>query len=491
MPEYTPAQIDARIQADPEMQALAKDDETEFLARHEQMYNTFGYNADGTPMSTAMKGMRKVSEKTGLPHEVVQGIANIPIPLATTIAGAAAGSAGLPGPGTIVGGSMGSVAGEYINYGLGLRDKPGAVDVGVAAAAPMLGPLASRAKSGMSNLVQGMPGSGKHMHNLAAEEIKKKIGHMETTKDMVEFMRQGFQHVPSFKADVPGVRALVDEELSTRTKSLMIKSNQSGKITDPYIQKLNNLRANLSTKKTFSFEELMATERDFIEHGAEDSTGAWKRLSGVLINDLEKQAANPKYTPQTREKILKGVESYKNYVAVNKRYQGGEQLKTFLNRSVTEVDDGMVRFNKSSFLKELHSGKLDMFEKSELNAIEDAVKDLGYIGAAPKSLSSGMTHTGSYGAAGLAAYSAAGVKGVVATAAILGTLRLALSTEMGRRVVTSLAKKGHGRIDAMELKNVMGQVTAGASAGIVAGVSGAGTKTRADGTMPIAMENQQ
>lgn len=468
MPEFTPAQIDARIQADPEMQDLAKNDETEFLARHAQLYNEFGYNADGTAMSTALKGIQGISKATGIDKDVVQGIANVPVPLATTAAGAALGAISpIPG-GAAAGAVAGSVSGEILNYKLGLRDAPSATDLTIAAVAPLAGPLLSRMKPGISNLVQGSPGAGKHMHNLVADTIKKQAGHMEVTDDMVDFMRQTFKSVPSFRTDVPLLRQHLKQELDAVTKSLAPDS--------AYIKKLNEVTKNLSDKKTVSFEQLMATEKSFIEMGSDAPHAVWRKLSGVIVDDLEAQAQNPTLTSTTRNKILQGVESYKNFVAVNQRKQGQAALDTFLNRSVTQLDDGLVRFNKPAFLKSLDSDGMKVFEPTEIAAMKKAVADLGYIGAAPKSVTSAAVHTGSYGAAGLAAYSAAGVSGVVTLAAVLGTMRLAMSSDMGRKLVTHLAKKGHGTIDGAELKHAMGQLIAGTNAGTVAGVSGMGTQ---------------
>lgn len=477
MPEFTPAQIDARIQADPEMQELAQNDETEFLARHEQIYNEFGYHADGSPMGTALKGIHSISKKTGLSKDVVQGIANVPIPLATTVAGTAAGALSPVPGGAVTGAIAGSVIGEELNYALGLRDKPGPVDLGIAAAAPLLGPLASRMKGPLSNVGQALPGAGKHMHNLAAEAIAKQAKYMEVTDDMVDFMRQNFKSVPTFKTDVPMLKAHVKTELNEVTKSLVPDN--------AYIKKLNEVTKNLSNRNSISFEQLMATEKSFIDMGSDAPQQVWRKLSGVIVNDLEAQAVNPKLTPQTRAKILAGVEAYKNFVAVNQRKQGQQALESFVNKSVTQLDDGLVRFNKPAFLKALNSDGMSVFEQSERDAIKKAVDDLGYIGPAPKSMTSGAVHTGSYGAVGLGAYAIGGVSGVITAAAILGALRIGLSSEMGRKAITYLAKKGHGTIQGAELHTMIGQITAGANAGGVAGVSGAGTQPP-PGVQPFA-----
>jgi len=470
--EFTPDQIDERIKVDPEMQQLATDDPTEFEVQHAKLYKAFGYNPDGSSMSVAKKTFGNISLATGIPEGVVQGVANVPIPLATTIAGGVAGSFA-PGPGTALGASIGSVAGEEINYHLGLRDEPTAVDRGIAAAAPLIGPAVSRLKGPVSSLLQSLPGAGKTMNNLAHEALKKNLKYMEVSPDEVKFMRGLFESVPDFRTAVPMLRDSVKRELDEASRSLMPDS--------AYVKQLNELTKTLSANKTVSFKQLMATEHDFIKTGATASDEVWSKLSGVVVNDLEAQAKNPKLTQATRDKILQGVESFKNYVAVNKRYKGQATLTNFLESSTTRLDDGMIRFNKKAFLKQLEDERKlpsSPFEQTELDSIKKAITDLGFIGTVSKGmLEAGATHTGSLGMAGLAAYSVGGVSGVVAASIAIGGLRLALGSELGRRAVTHLAKKGHGTIQAVELKEMMGKIVAGINAGAVAGVSGAGSQT--------------
>jgi len=468
--EFTPDQIDARIESDEKMRQLAQNDPTEFEVQHNKLYKAFGYHPDGTPIGVAQRGISRVSELTGIPEGVVQGIANVPIPLATTIGGAAVGSFA-PGPGNIVGASMGSVFGEELNYALGLRDQPGPVDLTLAAGAPFVGPLMSRLKGPLSSAIQGLPGAGKHMHNIAHETLKKNLKYMEVTSDEVKFMRQLFNDIPDFRTQVPLLRDAIRQELKAEVPSL--------KPDDTYIKQLMAVDKQLSQNKNISFKELMSTEHSFIKSGAKAPDEIWSKLSGVVVNDLEAQATNPKLTQATRNKILQGVESFKNYVAVNNRFKAQSTLTNFLETSTTRIDDGMMRFNKKAFLKQLEDERKlpnSPFEKTELDGIKTAINDLGFIGMAPQGMSSKMIHTGSLGAAGLAGYAVSGVTGVIAVTAALGSLRMALGSELGRRAITHLAKKGHGTIQAVELKEMMGQIVAGTSAGVVAGVSGAGTQ---------------
>lgn len=480
MPDYTIEQLNNRIKADSEMTQLFKDDPTEFEVRANDIYKRFGYNPDGSPISRAMRGISKLSRTTGVPEGLIQGAANIPIPIATTVAGATVGSIkGVPGPGTILGAGMGSVIGEEINYALGLRDKPSATDRVIAAAAPAIGPLFSRLKGPLSNVLQSLPGAGQHMHKLASDTLKKNLQYMEVTSEEVGMMRGLFNTVPDFRTEVPLLRETLKRELDLVSKSLTPDTG--------YIKQLNELTKNLSTNKSVSFKQLMSTENDLNKLKEAAPSDIWGKLSGTLITDLEQQAQNPKLSGATRKKILTGVESFKNYVAVNKRYKGQESLTRFLESSTTRIDDDLIRFNKKAFLKGIEADNkvTQTFEPTELADIKKSIEDLGFIGAAPKGFASGAIHTGSMGVAGLAGYAAAGVSGVIAMTAILGTMRLAMGSEMGRRAITHLAKKGHGTIQAVELKEMMGKIVAGMSAGTVAGVSGAGTPTG------INMPNQE
>ena len=492
MADYTAKQIGDRIAADPEMQDLLKNDETEFDSRAADIYNEFGYNPDGTPHSVAMRGIRKVSDATGIPKDIVQGAANVPIPMATTIAGGIGGSVLGPG-GTLAGASAGSVAGEVLNYKLGLRDKPGAVDLGFAAGAPAIGPILSRMKPGLSNIAQVMPGAAKTMNQVAAATVAKQAQHMEVTDDMVNFMRQNLGAVQPFKVDVPTVRGYIQQELDSVQKSLTnkyktIKGTNMQVATDPYIEKLKTTLDNMKDRKSFSFDELMATEKSFIAMGAEDPNGIWRKMSGVLVNDLEQQAMKPGLNPATKAKILAGADAYKNFVAVNQRKQAQSSLQSFLEPGhgvITQLDDGIVKFDKQAFLKKIDSEGMKVFEPTEIADMKKAVSNLGYIDQVKMATISGAVHTGSYGAAGLGAYAVGGVAGVVTLAAVMSAIKIGLSTEAGRKAIAYIAKNGHGKIDGAELTGMIGKITAGANSGTIAGVSGMGT-TAPPGVKPFA-----
>lgn len=474
--EFTPDQIDERIMFDPEMQKLAIDDPTEFDSQFAQIYRSFGYKPDGTPLGKVQKAFGNVARMTGIPEGVVKGVASAIIPTATTIGGAAAGAlAG--GVGAPLGAASGAVAGEFANYGLGITEEPPTVgDLGLAAGFSLAGPLASRAKSGFASFAKKLPGAGLTTHPLAAETLKKNVQHMRIDREDVDMLRGLLEHVPDFKAQIPMVRERLQQELNTATRSL--------KPDNAYIKELNDLTKRLTDKPYVSFKELMSTEKDLIASGSEAPQAVWSKLSGVLINDLKEQAMNPKLSASTRDKIKTGVEQFEMYSIFNKRYHANETLDNVLKRSITQVEgaDDMVRFNKQTFIKEMKHNKSlnETFEPTEIKAMEDAINDIGYLAAPPgagMNKAGGSIHAGVGGALGLAGYAMGGYAGMlVAGIGVVELLRMGVSSETGRRVIKHLATEGKGRINPIELNTLLGKAIAGMSAGTVAGVSGMAEK---------------
>ena len=152
MEEYSLDQIDKRIDEDPEMQHLAQHDETAFLTKHAEIYKSFGYNPDGSPLRRAKKIIGKVAEHTGIPEDVVQFGASSIRPAIGTAAGMAAGAAGGP-VGMAIGGAGGSVLGEAGNSLLGINPPMDKADFAMAAGAPLVGPgIAKAAPATISTL---------------------------------------------------------------------------------------------------------------------------------------------------------------------------------------------------------------------------------------------------------------------------------------------------------------------------------------------------
>jgi len=466
--EFTPDQIDERIMNDPEMRTLAENDPTEFEEEHARLYRAFGYNKHGQPLRAAQKAMGHVSRMTGIPESIVQGTAAAVIPTVTTIGGAVAGGmAG--GVGMPAGAMAGAIAGELANYGLGItEDAPTPVDLGLSAGLSVAGPLASRAKVGIAKGIQRLPSAGLTTHPLAAETLERRIASMRIPKEDVDMLRGLLDNVKDFRIKLPMTQAALKSELDTVTRSL--------KPDDPYIRELNAFTKALANKPNVSFKELMSTEKDLIAAGSENTTGIWKKLSGVLINDMEAQLQNPNLSKATKAKVSEGLEAFKMYSVFNKRHHAGTTLDKIVERSVTHVDGGddMVRFNKKQFLKEMKNNKTlhNVFEPTEIKAMEDAIENIGYLAAPPGGYKQQIgAHAGAAGLLGTAGYMAGGYTGMlIGGVGVTGLISLALSSETGRRVVRHMATTGKGRLDVLELNSMLGKALAGTMVGTKAGV---------------------
>ena len=470
--EFTPTQIDERIKADPEMIGLAKDDPDEFEAQHAQLYRSFGYRPDGSPLGKVQKVFGETSRATGIPEGVIKGVASAVLPTALTIGGAVGGAAVSGGIGAPFGAAGGAVAGEFANYGLGITEEPPTpFDIGVAAGTSLLGPLGSRAKAGLGPLLKRMPGAGMEMHPLAAGVFKKHIQHMRIDAEDVTTLRGLIDQVPDFHVKIPITRDILGKELEAVSRSL--------KPDTAYIKELEKIQDRFADQPFLSFKELMATEKDLILSGSESAHAVWSKLSGTLIDDLDKQALNPKLSKATRNKIAEGVQSFKMYSAFNKRFRANTELDNIVKRVVTEIDgDELVRFNSKTFVKELEHNKVlkSTFEPTEIADMKAAIKDLGYLAAPP---GSGVNqvgrsiHAGAGGALGLIGYSLGGYQGMlIAGLGVAELIRVAISSQTGRNVVRYMATQGKGRVNAIELDRVLGQVIAGSLAGAGAGLRG-------------------
>ena len=482
MPEFTPNQIDERIKNDPEMQHLATNDETEFLSRHAQIYKEFGYHPDGKPLSTAKKLIGKASRATGIPEEVVQFGTAAVLPTVGTIAGMAAGAAGGPA-GMAIGGAGGSVLGEAGNSLLGVTEPMEPLDFALAAGAPLVAP--ALAKAGPAAIVTAkrvVPGMGAGLNELAGERLASKLNSMRVTKDHVRFTRSMLDHAEDFKLAAPNTKAIFNTETATVARQAL----QGVPGADKYLKTLNRvLGENPDIQKgSVSFKDLMTLEEGFnrIKGGAPDEV--WAAASGKIIDDIERAASDPKITAKTAEKARKGLDAFKTFIATNRKHQLDEKLVTMFTpgsgagRIVkpTTGDPNLVLFDQKAFKNMLDNDK-DLkraFSPTELASVKDAIAELGYISRPPSQNADALNLAKRYGAGGMAGWMVGGPMGAFVGAGLEEILRKAVTSETGRRAVKHLAKQGRGHIDAMELHRMLGQVTAGAASGAVAGVSGMG-----------------
>ena len=491
MPEFTPAQIDRRIQDDPEMQHLAKNDETEFLSRHAQIYKEFGYKSDGSPLRMAQKVIGKVSRATGIPEGAVQFGTSAILPTVGTVAGMAVGASGGPA-GLAIGGAGGSVLGEAANSLLGVTEPMEGADFALAAGAPLVGPAAAKAGPvAISALKRVLPGAGAGLNELAGEALASKLGSMRVTKDHVDFTRSMLSSAPDFKLSAPNTKAIFSEE----TAKIARQALQGIPGADTYLKTLNKVLGNNPEiqQGKVSFKDLMTLEEGFnrIKGGAPDEV--WAAASGKIIDDIEAAANDPKITAATAAKARQGLDAFKTFIATNRKHQLDEKLVTMFTpgsgagRVVkpTTGDPDLVLFDQKSFKNILDNDK-DLkraFSPTEIASIRDSVSELGYISRPPSQSADALNLAKRYGAGGMAGWMVGGPVGAVVGAGIEEVLRKAVTTETGRRAVKYLAKKGRGHIDGLELQTMVGKITAGANAGGVAGVSGMGDHNQLN--MPV------
>jgi hypothetical protein len=473
--EYTPNQIDSRIKADKEMQALAQNDETEFLARHAQIYREFGYNHDGTPLRTAQKLIGKTARATGIPEGVVQFGTSAVLPTIGAVAGMAVGRAGGPA-GAIAGASGGSVLGEAANSLLGITDPMDKTDMVIAAGAPLLGPLASR--TGPAAIKAGkriLPGVGAGLNELAGDVLTKKLSSMRVRKEDVEAARAGLSMAADFKMHAPNTKAIFTEESAKVAQQALMGVPDS----EAYLKALNKVikSSGVGGKDKVNFKDLMTLEEGFnrIKGGKPDEI--WAAASGKIIDDIEKASLDPALHPNTAAKAAKGLQQFKSFIAINRKHHADETLVNMFTpgKGILKPSSGnpdLIQFDQKAFKLKLQNDATlkKAFTPDELNSVMDSIKDLGYIGKIPNTSNTPMGLGSRYGAGGLAGFAIAGPAGALAGAGVEELLRSAVSSETGRRVVKHLAKEGRGRISALELQSVLGQVLAGATAGSVAGI---------------------
>src|SRR6185295_16522690 len=324
MPEFTIDQINERVKADPEMTALLERDPTEFKSQVNNLYHSFGYRPDGSELPAAQKAFGKVSRATGIPEGVVQGVAATPIPLATTLLGAATKNPALT--------SAASVFGEKLNSVLGITDEMTKGDIALAAAAPLAGPALSRLKTGLSYGSRFLPGGGAAMHELASEAFAKQIQHLTISRETVQAMRDTLRKVDDFKVKVPQLQALFKNELDD-----VAHRAQFG-FDDAYLKQINKtVKALKGANGEVSFRTVMSLEQGFNNLKEAQPHALWAKASGVIIDDLEAATKNPALSQATRDKATKGLQAFKNVLAVGRQYRANDSLERIFNRVVTPV----------------------------------------------------------------------------------------------------------------------------------------------------------
>ena len=490
MPNYSLDEINSRIKSDPEMTRLAQDDPTEFKTRASEIYDEFGYHPDGTPMPTARKAIRAGSRALGISPDIGEAVAATPIPLATTAIGARLGAVGGV-KGGLVGASMGSVVGEMANSALGITEPMSKGDVAMAAGAPLLGPGLGRL--GPAAIKVGkriVPGMGAGLNEYAGEQLVGMLKNMRVTSEDVQLFRKQLDKVPDFEIPVPKLKALLEGQ-SSDTAVLVQRGIKSQKDYEGRLASVLQSNPDIHAGRMNS-KNLMDLEHGFNLDKGNFPEELWGKASGTIITEMEDALANPTLSARTKGKISETVGKYKDFIAINNKYRADESITKAMRvdgsilKSVKN-DPDMVSFDRNAFKKFINNDPhfTKAFSEQERTAMADAVKDLGYLSKPPSASVDAVNLAKRYGPGGMIGWMLGGPTGAIAGAGVEEGIRSIVSSEAGRKAVKYLATKNRGRVDALEVTQLSGQIAAGMAGGAIPGLTG----RAGGGFMP--MENQE
>lgn len=477
---YTLDEVNARIKSDPEMVALAKEDMTEFKYRAKGIYKEYGFNPDGSPMSKARQFVRQGAKYLGMDSDVAEFGAQAILPTVATGVGAAVGSAAGP-IGTAGGAMVGSAFGEELNSAIGLTEPQDASSRAIALGAPLAGPVVGRAAKPLADkIVRRLPGSGAGLHQLAESEFTEAVTKQRVTKETVDLYRTQLDSIPDFDIPVPNLKALFTDSSLVVGKQAQQgvpgRSTYSDRIDEILIKNpgINNGR--------MSSKDLLSLEAGFNDIKSDYPGELWGAAAGKIIDDMEVALQNPKLTARSKDAIKAGLTSFRDFIKVNNKHKADESMLKAMQLDgpiikAVKGSDGLVMFDRDNMRKFLTTNKdiKKAFTPEEIADMQSAVMNIGYLSKPPSNSFAPSNAIQRFGVGGTAGFVlGGGVYGGLAGAAMEETLRQAMMTDRGRRVVKYLAKNGKGKIDMLELDNMMGQMAAGASAGTVPGVTGKG-----------------
>lgn len=460
-------ELNKKIKANPEFQRLAEDDPTEFDSQVEDLYHQFGYLPSGEPMPAAQYGIMKAARATGISEGALRTAAAMPIPMVTTAAGAALGTPGGPA-GQMMGAMAGSGFGEAVNEALGIIPPQTTTEKAFAVGAPLIGP--GLARTGKA-ILPHLPGAQVAVHEMAKESLDKSLKTLRVTSDMVgDALKVFTQNTPKAQVSLPKFKALLMDETKEVGRASEIK------ILDPHRKQMGEFLKTMASGKV-STEKLFAWEHFANVIKKTSGFPVWKKMSGVLIEDLEDAMKNPKLTEATKQKIGTALENFRSFVKINKQHHADEALDGMLNKSVKAAagDPDLIQFDKRAAFEYLKKNKTltDAYSPEELNRVKEAIEDIGYIATKPTR----MDFT-KYGAALGATTLGAKALGLsvsttipVAISAAAG-MHMFLKSETGRKIIRYLAKEGQGRVNLPVAQALYGKYLA---AGAMTGAYGAQT----------------
>lgn len=412
------------------------------------------------------------------------------IPAITATMGTAAGTA-LPIPGgAVMGGMLGSGAGEKINQMLGITE-PSDMAVYANTAVPLVGRgLAAGFGSMRRNAARLIPGSGAAINEMAAEQAAQIPGKLAPERTM-----QGIMKLVGLKnpgANTSAVQQAIMAKLPQLAQDPNVKVSQVlyGLADDLAKQaggpiKINSGNIKAATTKLLDKEakmggstasaEIRALAQEFDDltkqgtgvpfdvlyarlqrlngqvGGAKgEDLGAYKLLIGAIEDDIEASVkASAGHMPP--------AQAFRAAQAAWKNEKGASAIEDLVTRATTErASDGLTRFNRGTITKALDNDKRlqKLLGPNAVKFIRDELSDIGIITELPpgpgQHFGSGRNLIGA--GAGFAGSALSGHDPVVASAigatvpVIMEVISKAAMTETGRTMIKHFAKAGKGKL---------------------------------------------
>lgn len=503
--EVSPADIEATVLDDPAMQSLFSKDETAWRDKVAQLYRREGYSPDGAPLSLAQRGFQALERSTGIPADVTQAAAAMPIPIATTALGMTA--AAPAGPVAAYGaGSMASLAGEEINAALGITEPLTGVDRGIAMAAPLVGPAAVRAKQAGKAMARYLPGAGAGIHEgaiAAVEGMAKRAGASAEDVDTAWKLVSGVKDL-NYKQPLPKLASFLSDKKAELGNLASVSPAAAKQIEKSVGKPVQQILDSIADGGEVNAAQIDALRRYFNAYKESDPTGTLKRAAGLLFDDIDEFAdvalkgdtgtLAGQFAVPNGEKATQMSRLLKGAMAVTKQHHGGVELEKAVTASIGErASDQLQKFNRPGFIKRLKTNEdiTKRFSKDELADMEKTVRDLGYIAPLPYESMMGVGREflpiASLAAGAGRMFGGADLwQPTMAAGIAVGTVvSHILQSDRGRKWMSNLVREQGGRVTEAQLRE-MHMVLASGAAG-AAGALQSSTTGEQYGLTPSAV----
>lgn len=408
----------------------------------------------------------------------------------------ALGAAGGMAIGGLPGAMAGSALGETLNqkFGVGMdapMESPDMLQVGMAAAAPGAGRLASAGFGAMKrNSARLIPGSGAAINEMAAETAAQIPGQLAPERTMQGIMKLVGTKNPgantsavqqALMAKLPQLaqdpNAKVSQVLygiaddlakqaggpikinagsikSAATKLLDKEAKMGGATASPEIRALAQEFDDLTKQGTgVPFDVLYARLQRLngqVGGAKGEDLGAYKLLIGAIEDDIEASVkASAGHMPP--------AQAFRAAQAAWKQEKGASAIEDLVTRATTErASDGLTRFNRGAITKALDNDKRlqKLLGPKAVAFIRDELSDMGIITDLPpgpgQHFGSGRNIIGA--GAGFVAgmlHSSNPMMAATISASVpvaMEVISKAAMTETGRTMIKHFAKAGKGKL---------------------------------------------